>query len=540
NYSIVYDRTEDITSSPLGRFIIIKPYKTVMKLKKIIRNCWHYLQSCGLLVSPSEFSMYRTGLTDSGVNRCCECGKMLNVVDGAPHDSILPLNELIRWVHSETSFFTAPDRDVIQNHLKFIYGHNELYKKLWKDVDLDQTGSTCRTGRTCCADVIQSLPVLTKKIFYENSPPKKNSIITESLLEAPLIFASGGSTGNPKFSYFTDSEFNTIASALADNYILNGIIKSDKIANLFMAGFLWSSFICVDRAINIIGATNIPIGGQTEIDTIIKYLEIFKPTVIMGLPSQLVEIARIMQKRKIELNVRTVFYAGEQMNDSIMSQLQNSWNVSNFKSAGYASVDAGPIGYQCKEQDKGIHHLYSNMQIIEILEFDSDKKVSDGETGEITITNIFRKLMPFIRYRTGDQGYILKDQKCLCGRNDKVFKLIGRCDDRLLAGGARMNIHEIEPLILKYKLLTSAYQFQVSIKNSNDHLKLLLETDNINEAEKITDRFISEFMEIFKDFAFSVEKKWIEPLELEFLTPNEIKRVERTGKLKLIDDQRIL
>ncbi len=525
-YTVVYDTEEELTPSPLGRFIILKPYSNRSELARRIRIYWHYLQTAGLLTAPGEWPDYRQDLTAAGVNRLSEAGGMLKVVDGAPHDGTLPLAELLRWVNAETPSFGRPDLHHMRSHLEFIREESELYGEKWSASNLESP------------DPLATIPVLTQREFLENSLPASHALLTGQQTEAPIIFATGGSTGKPKFSCYTHSEFDLIASALADNYLFNGVTRHDTIANLFVAGHLWSSFLAVDRAINKIGATNLPIGGQTDEKNILTYLQLFCPTVIMGLPSQLAELARLCKKYNLRFSVRLVFYAGEEMTETARNQLQSTWNVEHCKSAGYASVDAGPIGYQCPHQEKGVHHLYSSLQVLEILDFDEDKRLVDGTVGEITVTNLFRRYMPFIRYRTGDQGVFLADHRCPCGRTDPVFKLLGRCDDRLQVGGARLNIKEIEPLLALHDYLTGVYQFVPYLKQGREHLSVLIETTSRKKSEKIKRNFERDFLSIFSDFRFSMEKGWIDMAEITFVKPGEIPRVQRTGKLKLIRDER--
>lgn len=75
---------------------------------------------------------------------------------------------------------------------------------------------------------------------------------------------------------------------------------------------------------------------------------------------------------------------------------------------------------------------------MEVVDKDRNQ-LEDGE-GEILATSLYNFAMPFIRYDTGDLGYII-DDVCSCGRGYKLLKeLVGRSADFLITPEGR-NVH---------------------------------------------------------------------------------------------------
>jgi phenylacetate-CoA ligase len=63
--------------------------------------------------------------------------------------------------------------------------------------------------------------------------------------------------------------------------------------------------------------------------------------------------------------------------------------------------------------------------VVEILD-PQGNRVPDGETGEIVITDLYSREIPFIRYATGDLG-AMSPGRCACGR---ALPMIGRIQGR--------------------------------------------------------------------------------------------------------------
>ncbi len=78
---------------------------------------------------------------------------------------------------------------------------------------------------------------------------------------------------------------------------------------------------------------------------------------------------------------------------------------------------------ECKEEQGG--HQHPELIIIEILD-ENNQPVTQGKSGELTITTLGLEAMPLLRFKTGDivQAH---NQTCNCGRNTtRLGPVIGR------------------------------------------------------------------------------------------------------------------
>ena len=80
-----------------------------------------------------------------------------------------------------------------------------------------------------------------------------------------------------------------------------------------------------------------------------------------------------------------------------------------------------------------------NLHINQEHYFVENESEDDGEPGELLITTLFKRPMPFIRYRIGDLGSVNHTANCACGRTLPVMEdLLGRTGEVVFAPSGRM------------------------------------------------------------------------------------------------------
>ncbi len=464
-----------VKPSPLGRSLIVKRYKNLEELFGLIEPFSYYLQSCSYLLTDEEKGDYLNELSLTGLKRFAPLGAITFGMDGAPHDGRYVLRELVHFIGDEAR----------------IQDFGEKYS------------------------VLQTAAKL-KEEFENHRHPEG------------YVFSSGGTTGDPKFVHFSYEEFDLTTDMLAYNFEAQGIRRGMTVANLFVAGNLWSSFLAVEKALEKIGAIQLPIGGLCPSENILSYLHKFKPDVVLGIPSLLVMNAEQALAMGLELKIPKVFYAGEAMSKTRREYLEKVWGTSYFGSAGYASVDAGVIGYQCQHSDVGVHHLFSDHVDLKIIE------------GEGVVTSLTRASMKIKNYATGDRLEWI-DGACDCGRKDRRFKLLGRIDNLIQIWSCRINLSDIEKSLIALDPTILSYQVILTEKKEEDklseRLQLIYECDKDKEiAPQNLAQVIYQNSRDLKD-TLSFED-FMEKLEIQSVGHGEIKRNSRTGKISLIIDRR--
>ena len=166
------------------------------------------------------------------------------------------------------------------------------------------------------------VPILTKDELYNNSYPKSTRMLTlEMPLKKTIITSTGGSSGLARYTMLTYEEWDKFLKRQADALRLMGIQEEDVVANLFVAGSLWPSFIALHDNIRLIGATHLPISANIDFDEILRYIMEFKPTVLLSLPTVFVILADKILQQNLKVDfVKIIGYAGEHMSEMIRSR----------------------------------------------------------------------------------------------------------------------------------------------------------------------------------------------------------------------------
>ncbi|MBU9723079.1 MULTISPECIES: phenylacetate--CoA ligase family protein [Bacillaceae] len=106
-----------------------------------------------------------------------------------------------------------------------------------------------------------------------------------------------------------------------------------------------------------------------------------------------------------------------------------------FNCRVYQTYGLGEIGMIATQCEKGNYHIIPNNYFVEIVN-DSNQVVRNGQLGEIVVTNLVSKKVPYIRYKTGDLGIL--NANCSCGwKGEFLTDIVGRVDDYLLTASNR-------------------------------------------------------------------------------------------------------
>ncbi len=531
--------------SVLFRNIIIKSINSLDEFYSAIDKISFYLQAVSIRIGPDDIYNAAGRIMQSGVNRVLLPGRHAEPFQGAPHDAKYLLNDLVRYASFEIGglsrnalLFKGRTDDALCGALKNILREAYYNVKYYNGI-IDP--EIFKLGGAAFFDAFNEVPMLGKKEIYENCLPDSLNIISSAGLSGCHIFASGGSTGEAKFSVYSNDELEYVTNVLADIYRIAKIEPDMRVANLFIAGGLWTSFIVANMALEKIGVTNLSMGGNTDFPTLLKFFKKLRPDAIVGLPSIIIKFAEYCEKENAGIKAGLILYGGEHLRPPAREYLKKVFGVSDILSAGYAAVDCGPIGFQCPCQNGAFHHVLDDYQFVEFIKADGSP-ARPGESGEIVVTNLNRTRMPVIRFRTGDMAS-LSVERCECGRTGKVFELLGRCDDILVAGGANLTPRDFEEAISIFQELSTIFQIMACTKNQFDALELFVELkegvliDN-GRREFIRSALIDELKRRSFKIKTMLESGWLDSFNVFIVNAGLIERIGRTGKVLNIKDLR--
>ena len=172
----------------------------------------------------------------------------------------------------------------------------------------------------------------------------------------------------------------------------------------------------------------------------------------------------------------------------------------------------------------------TDYQFLEFLDPDTGEPVADGDVGEITVTCLRRRLMPLIRYRTGDLGRWV-DSKAW------TFELKGRIGDRIRIGTADVYPADVARTLDQLDGVGHIFQLIITKQGPKDHLHVKVERSSRGgkvSAEKVKEALLENLGELEEAF----REGWLGGLEVELMSQGSLEGVTRTGKIKAVVDLR--
>jgi phenylacetate-CoA ligase len=423
---IHFDQMRYLSTTGLNRHVKVKSYEDLSSLCTDLSEFSYYLQTCGLGVTSQSREQYRNSLGDAGVNRFTALGGMTEGLVGSPHDGSYNLIDLVRIVNDESEI------DI-------------------KEFALDQCAKL-EYYKGLVLDSFEDIPLINGELLAQNSIDKSNAFLNPERGPGKM-FSSGGTTGNPKYCFYENTEFEMVADVLAKTYRQTGLGTEnvENVGNLFVAGNMWSSFSIIQYALDRLNVNQFPMGGMINVSDFKALVSKFEVTVLFGLPSLLTDFAHATAG----LQIKSVYYAGEPFSKAGRELLKANWGCEQIISAGYASVDVGPIGYQDESCSGNEHYLLDELVHLEVI------------AGEAVITSKVRQGMPVIRYQTGDQVSLVN-----CVNNRIKFNLLGRVDGLINIWSCRFYQSEFE-LILNSLVGEGHYQVLLESRDGSEYIKVL-------------------------------------------------------------------
>lgn len=392
----------------------------------------------------------------------------------------------------------------------------------------------------CGYDSWTALPFLTRAEIYGNTFPHSHEMLTMPF-ENMIVISTGGSSGTARYTAYTHQEWDLFCDIQAKVMKTFGVRPDDRVANLFIAGRMWPSFLGLHETIKRIGAVHLPISSNIAPEEIFDMCVEFDATVIVSLPTLFVFMADLARKtgKKIP-SLRMINYAGEQLSAEAEKHIRESLGVHDIRAAAYTSADAGLMGYPCKYCENGIYHVPTAFQLLEIVDADTGAAVDDGERGAIVVTNLGRKSFPVIRYLIGDDAMMIPGA-CGCGDLNPRFKLLGRSGADFKLGGGFISMDEFDRALSETGPEFSLnYNLEIVDTANQVELTLNVEAPDAAKAETLKNRLHEAVLARIKEFKIGLQLGYIKKFEIRIAALGSLERNERTGKIKKLIDRRIV
>ncbi len=133
------------------------------------------------------------------------------------------------------------------------------------------------------------------------------------------------------------------------------------------------------------------------------------PAILFGVTSVILRLARLAAEDKVDLGVGGAFCRTEKLWPADREFIEKTFRCPASNS--YGMRESKHAAHECRYHDG--FHINSEYIYVEIADEDGNP-LSDNTDGRILVTTFDNKLMPFIRYDSGDLGKITREP-CPCG-----------------------------------------------------------------------------------------------------------------------------
>ena len=183
-------------------------------------------------------------------------------------------------------------------------------------------------------------------------------------------------------------------------------------------------------------------------------------TLLFSTPTYALRMAEVAAREGIDIAgspLRFVILAGEPGGSipPVRERLEEAWGAKVFDHAGASEI--GAYGIPCPD-GRGVF-LNEREFIAEVLALGDDAPVTDGQTGELVLTNLGRRGCPVIRYRTGDLVRPVRLAEGLLLEGG----ILGRVDQMMLIRGVNLHPAAIEAAV---RQAAGAAEFRITVTRS--------------------------------------------------------------------------
>lgn len=331
--------------------------------------------------------------------------------------------------------------------LLFHYNKNPTYRKFVEDHGF-KMNKTIR---------IHDVPVISKDFFRNN----KNSHSLPG--ETVKTKHSSGTTGNPLTYHLSKESLGGQWPSFWRALQVYNVQPCDK--TMMIAGHSLFNNRSLKRKIYdyINNFIVVPAFDLTDevLEEAYQIMVKKKVKVVYAYTSAVLLFLQFLQRRGYKLNLKAIFTTAELFIPSVRSLAKEYCQCDVIDT--YGANDGGVQAFECRHHTG--YHLNFERCMVEVI------------NGELVLTDLLNKAMPFIRYRVGDctsGKHIIKD-KCECGRSlFRIPDISGRINEYIKDVDANIvhtaffnQLFAADQHIIQFQIIQNVNKLYINIIHDN-------------------------------------------------------------------------
>ena len=402
--------------------------------------------------------------------------------------------------------------DNFRKTIRFVGEHSPFYKRKFKERGINpnkiKTASDLGDFFTTAEDI-------------RENPEEFVCLTPDTAFET-----TGTTSKKPKRVYFSRNEVREAGWSGAVGLWALGVRPQDRVASAFDYSF-WVSGPVLQASCEALGCFHVE-AGRIPPPEFYDRVKDYGTNVIVGDPSWLLGLTEVA-KEKGAWPVKLMIGGGENMMESTRAYIENIWKCDFILSYGQTEA-FGAIGMESPAKDG--YHLNEFHNYFEIIQPDAQGY------GELVYTTLNRRVMPLVRYRSGDITRFIEGPSPKSGlRGQRIEKLKGRVDEWTVTAMGNIAPWMFEPIFKDIDEIGEDWQVTVDKDGNKDLIELHVEMKNGHtQTETIRNKVLENMKrELYEAYKIAEIGGTFMKMELKFHPPGTL----RTGrKLKRIVDKR--
>jgi len=443
--------------------------------------------------------------------------------------ALAPTYDITMTKLTNGSTSSLPQRTAASELVEFARKHSPYYKNLYRNLPPDVTN-------------LEDLPLTNNDEYWRVSNGEKNEVLTTPFVDG-LVLRSGGSTNVPKTVLMTRQEFHLTSQV---NGVLfsetSGLLPGDRVANLSAQGGMYSGFMTFGYTVMNCPTpiVNLPISGGEALETIAKLIIDFNATAIISNVYISTRLTEFLRSKNFTLpNVRLLLYTGEAFYKDLRPLFRSVFPNIRIWPLSYGSVELKIIAFpsnQPGEEDADIRPVYKvnrSSIIMEIIDNDGIPIKENGRRGLVVGTNLIMRLQPKIRYPVGDAAEWVD-------YDAKLFRFLGRESVGLKIGNAHLLCHQIRDIVAGVLPSGALVTLQTVVRRSESKnvITIRIVGQTPDNSQEIRDKIEEKIMDVSPAWRKRYNEAFISPLRVEWVELESLSRIETSGKLREIVEER--
>ncbi len=402
-----------------------------------------------------------------------------------------------RWGRLSADEHAGIQMEKLRDLLIYAHKNSPFYRRRFHDAGFnpEQVKAT--------EDLLERAPFINKTVLMDEQAKKPpfGDLLTVAQEDLVRLYYSPG----PLLIIFSHADLNAYIQRAANGLYHAGARAGDIVNISFNYNWVGAG-TQHDDAYRRIGCAVLP-GGAGMSETHIDLMKLTRTTVLSAFPTYAIRLAETAKKMGLDpardLNLRLIIIVGEIRSDEDKKQIGDLFGAQVREM--YVGNEMGFVGSECPHG--GGMHLFSDT-LVEVIDPRTGRRVDPGQPGEIVTTDLHRRAMPIINYRTGDITEGLIYEECPCGlKRPRMKRILGRVGDIPRVKGMFIPPRRIELVLGKYQDL-GRYQAVVDRPEKTDRFTIKIECPPARQK----DDFRKTLIENFKvSLGILPEVQWLQP-----------------------------